>query len=159
MITVPQIELDRGLRFQSRTIQWKRWFVISSGGILFLTGLAKLLAFSGKAKILYLADPIFGISFRYMMLFAGVLEVAIAMTCLALAKHNISVVLIILLAINLVGYRVALWLVGWDLPCPCLGNLTEVLHISSRLADSFMKMILAYLLIGGTTILLLCRKV
>jgi hypothetical protein len=39
--------------------------------------------------------------------------------------------------------------VGWHKPCSCLGNLTDALHIPPQTADTAMKIILAYLLIGS----------
>jgi hypothetical protein len=40
-------------------------------------------------------------------------------------------------------------LVGYHKPCSCLGNLTDALHIPPPMADTAMKIILAYLLIGS----------
>jgi hypothetical protein len=36
-----------------------------------------------------------------------------------------------------------------SLTCPCLGNLTDALHITPQTADTAMKIILTYLLIGS----------
>jgi hypothetical protein len=46
-------------------------------------------------------------------------------------------------------YRFGLVWAGYHKPCPCLGNLTDALHIPPQTADTAMKIILAYLLIGS----------
>jgi hypothetical protein len=38
-------------------------------------------------------------------------------------------------------------------PCPCLGNLTDALHISPQTDNPLVKIILGYLLIGSYTTL------
>jgi hypothetical protein len=53
------------------------------------------------------------------------------------------------LATSLLAYRIGLVAVGYHRPCPCLGNLTDALHIPPQIADTAMKIILAYLLIGS----------
>jgi hypothetical protein len=42
---------------------------------------------------------------------------------------------------------------GYHKPCNCLGNLTDALHIPLQTADTAMKIVLGYLLIGSYAIL------
>lgn len=129
--------------------KWIKWFVFSAGCILLLSGLAKLISIFGNAEILSAANPLFGISFRYLMILVGLLELAVSYVCLFTPRWNLALKLVAWIAINFSAYHFALWLSNTRQPCPCLGNLTEIIHISRPLADRFTKLILGYLLVGG----------
>jgi len=49
---------------------------------------------------------------------------------------------------------------GWHRPCGCLGNLTDLdlLGISPHTADTIMKLVLAYLLVGSYWLLWRSRR-
>jgi hypothetical protein len=53
------------------------------------------------------------------------------------------------LATSFLIYRIGLVAIGYHRPCHCLGNLTDALHIPPQTADTAMKIILAYLLLGS----------
>jgi hypothetical protein len=91
----------------------------------------------------------FGISFKHLMLLVGIIELVISAICLLCKWARLQVGLLALLATNLWAYRIGLLCVGYHRPCSCMGNLTDVLHISPWVADSMMKTVLAYLLIGS----------
>jgi hypothetical protein len=131
------------------TNSFRKWLILSFGVVLAVTGCAKLISFFGSERILYLGDPIFGIPFRYLLLLVGILEVIIACVCFLPNKHKLSALLVLFLATNFAIYRLALWFMGWHRPCNCLGNLADALHIPPQTADTAMKIILAYLLIGS----------
>ena len=128
--------------------------MFSAGSILLITGLAKLFSTFGNQEILDLIDPIFGISFRHLMIFAGVLELIISLVCFLLPNRNTSVQLIAWLATNFLIYRLGLWLVGWRRPCPCLGSFADALHVSAKMADLLTKTVLFYLLMNSYAIIL-----
>lgn len=113
------------------------------------TGLAKLLAASGSSHALDILDPLIGIPFRQLMALVGVVELLIAFLCLFTERRWLSVVAVCWMATSFLVYRVGLWLLGWHGPCGCMGSLTTVLHLSPHAADSIMKAVLAYLLIGS----------
>ncbi|HEY0550908.1 MAG TPA: MauE/DoxX family redox-associated membrane protein, partial [Verrucomicrobiae bacterium] len=92
--------------------------------------------------------PIVGIQFRYLLLAVGVAEIAVAFTCLFTHKTRLATLLTAYLATGFLAYRVGLWSMHWKIPCSCLGNLTQALHIPPQVADNIMKVVLAYLLIG-----------
>lgn len=143
-------------RLVINTETWSRWFLLSAAIIFLITGWAKILSSGGSAKILALTDPIFGISFTRLMLIVGIAEVLIALISIAFAfsdKVYFAIGLVAWMTLNFVLYRVALWIAGWDQPCPCFGNLTSAIHISQHLADSILKSILAYLSIGSVAAL------
>jgi hypothetical protein len=132
------------------------YFIRSAGLLLLITGTAKLTSVFGHARILQVAVPYFGISFRWLFVIAGVLEMIVAGVCLFNDKPRVQAALIAWLATNFMLYRVGLLLIGYHKPCPCLGNLTDVLHLSPEAADNLVKCSLFYLLIGSyATILLL----
>lgn len=126
-----------------------RWFTLTSGIALAVTGFAKVVAMFGSARLLDYQDPITALPFRYLLLVMGVLELIIAYLCFFTNNLKLSAILMAWFSTSLVIYRAGLWFMGWQHPCPCLGNLTDALHIPPQTADTAMKIILAYLLIGS----------
>jgi hypothetical protein len=139
--------------FSHKTERWSKWFVISAGIILLLTGLAKLISSFGNARILGLSDPVLNVSFRSEMLIVGIVELVVASVCVFTKLRKISVFLIAWLSTGFLLYRLGLWLIGWNQPCPCMGNLTDILRITPQIADLIMKSILVYLLAGSYLVL------
>jgi hypothetical protein len=132
-----------------------RCFVFVSGLLLVVAAAAKIVSSFGITKALLTVDPVFGLSFSSLFRFVGSIELSLALICL-FGRDILRMQLIFIgwLASALVIYRVGLQWGGYTTPCPCLGTLTDVLHISSQLADNIMKGVLAYLLIGSYGILL-----
>jgi hypothetical protein len=127
----------------------QRWFIFSAGGILLITGLAKIFSAHGNAKILDLSDPIFKISFRRLMFLVGNLELIISAFCFFGKKIGLQISAIAWLAGVFILYRIGLMAVGYRRPCPCLGSLTDALHISPETTNLTGKIFLAYLSIGS----------
>jgi hypothetical protein len=130
------------------------WFVKSAGVVLGVTGLAKALSAVGSARALDAADPLIGMPFRQLLLLVGLAELLIAFFCLFTERRRLSVLAVAWMCTNFLMYRLGLWFIGWHRPCGCMGNLTDILHISPRAADNIMKVLLAYLLFGSCAILL-----
>ena len=131
---------------QQRSVSF---FIHSSGILLLLTGGAKLISGNGTARILNTLDPVFFISFRHVLWMAAVAELCVAAICLFSKNRKLRAGLIALLATNFLLYRFGLYWQGYHSICPCLGDLTDALHIPPRIADTTMKIILAYLLLGS----------
>ncbi len=131
-----------------------KWFVLISGAVLALTGIAKIWSGLGNSKLLAVVDPIVGIKFGQLMLGLGVAEIVIALVCFFSKREMLALGLVAWLSTNFVVYRLGLWWMNWKSPCGCLGNLTDALHISPQTADNIMKMVLAYLLIGSYGLLI-----
>jgi hypothetical protein len=129
--------------------QWVRYFLISAGILLLVTSVAKFISAGGSARILENPDPVFAISFRYVFWFVGAIETIIALVCFFDKRLGLQASLVAWLATSLLFYRFGSVLVGYHKPCNCLGNLTDALRISPQTADTTMKIILAYLLIGS----------
>jgi hypothetical protein len=129
------------------------WFVNLAGGLLATTGLAKAFSAIGPARALDTADPLIGISFRQLMLLVGLAELLISFFCLFTHRRRFSLLAVAWLSTNFLVYRIGLWFIGWHRPCGCMGNLTDLLHLSPRVADNIMKGVLAFLLLGSYGIL------
>ena len=141
-----------------RTGRFARWFLLSAGGILLVTGVAKVVSASGNARILDSADPIFAISFRHLLLSVGILELAVCAICLLSGRTKLASFLVAWLAANFVLYRAGLWFVGWNRPCNCLGNLTDALHLSPRMAETTAQTLCVYLLAGSLATIITSLK-
>ena len=126
-----------------------QFFTYTAGTLLLVAAIAKLISSIGSSHILALPDPIFIISFRLVLFIAGIIELAVGYTCLFHKQAVIRVGLLAVLSTNFMLYRLGLTLIGWHRPCPCLGNLTDALHIPPQTADTAMKIVLAYLLLGS----------
>jgi len=120
-----------------------------SGGLLLITAIAKLIGSLGRSHILSLNDPIFIIPFRWVFCLVGITELAVVYVCFFNKRPVFRAGLVALLSTNFALYRLGLWLIGWHRPCSCLGNLTDALQIPPQTADTAMKIILAYLLLGS----------
>lgn len=127
----------------------KRCLILSFGVVFAVTGCAKVVSFFDSVRIMYLDDPIFGIPFRYLLLLVGVLEILVSGFCLFGNKIKLSALFVAWIATNFVIYRLGLWFMGWHHPCGCMGNLADALHVPLQTADTAMKIVLAYLLIGS----------
>ena len=130
------------------------WFRFSVAAILAITGIAKLWSGLGNSKFLSVVDPIIGIKFGQLMLVVGVVEIVIALVCFFSKRQTLALGLVAWMSTNFVVYRLGLWWMHWHRPCNCLGNLTDALRISPQTADTIMKVLLAYLLIGSYALLI-----
>jgi hypothetical protein len=130
------------------------WFMLTAGGILVLGSLTAFFTATGKSQPLDMPDPILGIPIRYIVLFVGIVELAIAGLCLFTSRKQWSLMLIMWLMVNLSVYRIGLWTMGWHHPYWLLGSLMEALNISPLMADGIISLFSAFLLIGS--LILLC---
>jgi hypothetical protein len=126
-----------------------RFFLFSAGGVLLITAVAKIVSSFGGAHILQNGDPLFGIYFRNLFWIVSALEIGVALICFFGKRILFQAGLVAWLATAFVAYRLGLVWIDWHKPCSCLGNLTDALHIPPQTADTAMKIILAYLLIGS----------
>jgi hypothetical protein len=132
-------------------------FARCSGVALMLTGVAKVVSAFGTAKILKLDDPVFSISFRWVMLGTGGVEIAASVFCFLKPRDRRAYGLIAWLSTAFIAYRLAVWAIGWSKPCPCLGNLTDALGIPPALADLALGLALAFMAVGSYAAIFLHR--
>ena len=126
-----------------------KWFLLSAGAVLCVTGIAKVWSALGSSKFLEVVDPIVGIKFGHLMLAVGVTENVMALVCFFSKRQTLALALVAWISTSFMVYRLGLWWMDWHRPCSCLGNLTDALHIPPQVADNIMKAVLTYLLIGS----------
>ena len=124
-------------------------FSISLIIILMVTGATKLVSAGGTAHLLDLPDPLFALSNRSVMALAAAVELALALSILIRGWSMPTVLASLWFGSILLVYRLALAIVAPSAPCPCLGTLTEQLHISTRTASVMLSAVLGYILIGS----------
>jgi hypothetical protein len=124
-------------------------FSFSAGLILIIAGSGKIISAMGHVAILNRDDPVFSIQFGHLMVVVGLLELLIGSICFFCKWQVVGYVATAWLVTCILVYRIGLMWIGWHQPCQCLGNFADALHISSQTADTIMKIILAYLLIGS----------
>lgn len=134
------------LKMSSQAVE--KWFTHSATFILVIAGSAKIWSAFGDVKLLAVIDPIIGISFRYLMLVVGSVELIVAAVCL-LARSGRAIVPVVWLATCFGAYRLGLWWMGWKSPCGCLGSVVDALSVPAEVAERAMSLALGYLLVGG----------
>jgi hypothetical protein len=128
-------------------------YLHSAGLLLLITAIAKLISACGSAPILQNPDPILLISFRNVFCVVGGVELLVALMCFFIKNVGWRAGFVACLATSFLIYRLGLLWIGYHRPCSCLGNLTGAIHIPPQIADTVMKIILVYLLIGSYAIL------
>jgi hypothetical protein len=126
-----------------------RPFLYTAAVLLLATSVAKIISSFGHSRILSQQDPLTGFLFRDLFRVVSVVEIAIALTCCLRKRILLSTSLVAWLATSFGIYRLVLLWAGYSRSCPCLGNLTDMLHISPQAADTAMKIVLGYLLLGS----------
>jgi hypothetical protein len=126
-----------------------RLFFYSAAIVLLVTAMAKFISSFGHGIILQTRDPLTGFQFQDLFRLVGSIEFAVALVCVFSKRISLPAGFVAWLATNFLAYRIGFAAVGYHRPCSCLGNLTDALHISPQVADTSMKIILAYLLLGS----------
>jgi hypothetical protein len=123
-------------------------FVKCSGIALFAVAVAKMIAGSGHDRILLRPDPILGIPFRLALIIAATLELVVSGICLLTDSVRMQLVSIAWLATSFAIYHFGLWVASVKY-CPCLGSITDALHISPQTANIIAECITGFLLVGS----------
>jgi hypothetical protein len=126
--------------------------------ILAFTAVGKLVSSGGSARALQTIDPLIGLPFGKVFLCAGLVEVVVAHYVLKWTDTLSRAGLVAWISTCFLVYRIGLMWVGWHKPCGCMGTFTEALHLSPQTADTIMKFVLAYLLLGSYACLLVFWK-
>ena len=136
----------------------ERIFVGSALVILACTGLAKLLSSLGTVPILELRDPVFRLPNRWFLCLAGAFELCAAAYLLLGRNQRLKLLLVAWLSTIFCLYRLEIWLTQPGKPCPCLGTVTEYLHLKADQAEPILVVLLIYLLAGSFWFSFLGRK-
>lgn len=156
--TVTDELLGSSRPFSNIADKWTSRFRLSAGVILLITSVAKIASAFGHARILGINDPILGISFRSLMLLSGGIELVISLMCLIAPNCRINLAAVAWIAAVFLSYHFGLWYIHWARPCPCLGNLTDLLRISPGLASLILTWIAIYLFVGALVCWFVMRK-
>jgi hypothetical protein len=133
-------------------------YLDSAGLILAFTAVAKVASSGGAARALQTTDPIIGLPFATVFLCAGLAELVVAHYDLKWTDILSRAGLVAWISTCFLVYRIGLVWVGWHKPCGCMGTFTDALHLSPQAADTIMKCVLGYLLLGSYMCLLLFWK-
>ena len=128
----------------------KSIFLYSSAIILLLTAVAKLYSASGTSRILTYPDPLLAIKYKPLMLIAALCELAVAAVVLHSRNDKLKYLSLLWISLNFALYHIGYAVLG--LPqqlCPCLGHLTDSLHLNSAGVEAVLRVVVAYLL-GGS---------
>ncbi len=134
------------------------WYVISTGVVLSILGLLKLISAFGHAHVLEMPDPVIGLTVKHTMIGVGCLEILVAIACFSIKRIERRLGLIAWISTNFLIYRIGLWLIDWPSPCHCMGTITDSLHIPVGVADTVMKCVLLFMLTGSYGALYLCKS-
>jgi len=131
------------------SVQCRRWFMLSAGGILLFSGITRLIEVFGNVQQLDISAPIVLISFRQLLGYVGIVELIVACLCLFANKRTLSLLLITWLVTICGVYRAGLWTIGWYHPYPISVNLMQTFNISPFIADGVATTTSTFLFIGS----------
>src|SRR2546427_2043297 len=130
------LDLEKGARF----------CVWASGCVLALSAILKLVSAGGAARILFQADPIFGVTNQQLFIVLGLFEIWVVGVLLRGRNLRTKLLLIAALSTNFLLYRAGVWWLGLRQPCPCLGSAAAWMHANPKTVDTAIKAGLAWLL-------------
>ena len=128
---------------------YERLFRFSAASLLLLTACAKLFSATGHAALLEFPDPLLGIRNRELLILVGLVELAVVAGLLSGLTIRAKHLLLVWLSSNFVLYRLAFYSLNLGRPCPCLGTLTEKLHLSAHVVNWALSGVVVYLLLGS----------
>jgi len=147
-------------RVKMRDQRLVSWFITTSAVIWIVTGLAKLISsIGGHSRILSEIDPVFLITNRKLLLWAGLFELFLVAIILKTQCQQQKILSTCIGVVSILAYRVAAVWVNAPEPCPCFGTLFANLSIPQRAIDSISVMLLSYLIIGcGISLFTISRQ-
>jgi hypothetical protein len=127
-----------------------RWFQHSAAAVLIVTALLKIISLQTRVGFFLLKDPLFlFMTNGQMMTLSAILELCVAIILIRKLDLVFQFTTLLGLSCIFLFYRLGLAWISPNEPCKCYGRATDWLHISTQTADTVMKIILAYLLIGS----------
>lgn len=117
--------------------------------LLSITAGAKLYSATGHARLLDIEEALLPMSIRQALWLIGFIELAIVVVLLVSRSDTIKLVCIAWLAGNFALYRIATLVLAVGKPCPCLGSITERLHLKQATVEHVLVAIVAYMLFGS----------
>jgi len=133
----------------------------SVGFLLLFTAVAKLISITGRQGILGVEDPLLSLTYRQLLSVAGVLELLAAIFIIYGSNPRQKLITINFFSMAFLTYHLGIHFLGKEVTthCPCLGRVTDQLHISQNLADLFIQFIIVYMFLGSVFLLVTaCAK-
>jgi predicted membrane chloride channel (bestrophin family) len=116
---------------------------------------AKLYSAFGGVRLLEKPDPLLWfLTVREVIIIAAVLEFAVVYVLLWNKSIILGLASVAWLSALFLLYRGGLSMIGYQGPCPCLGNVTDILHLDPEFANTVLKLMLAYLTIPSYALLI-----
>src|SRR5437868_3941207 len=109
-------------------------FLTSCGIILTLTAAAKLVSAAGNAAILRDLDPLLRVQNRTLLYSVAVAESVVVIFITFGRGVLLKMVSVAWLSLCFLSYRIGDAIIGVT-TCPCLGNITDNLHLRPSLAQ------------------------
>lgn len=142
-----------------------RWFEMVflgvTGLILWATSVAKLISVfhaADASRMLSTADPVFGFPNRNLMLISAGLEIAAVMAFLAPISGRVKCAIAAYVGVVFLAYRLALYLVGFNGWCACLGDFGKAVFINPSVQGGVLTAVGIWMVIAGTGLNLLRHK-
>jgi hypothetical protein len=135
------------------SIDLKKIFFLTSAALLAVTSAAKLVSATGNARVLSTAEPLSGMLFKHVFIFAAFCELAVIISLFSIRTVKIKALTLAWLSSCLLAYRFCLFVSGYHKACGCLGDFADKLHLPSFIADDFLLASLFYML-GGSLIII-----
>lgn len=126
------------------------WFQFSAAAVLIITALLKIYSLQTGVRFHLLNDPVFPfITNSQIMALSAILELCVAIILIRKIDRVFQFTALLGLSSIFLFYRLGLAWISPNEPCKCYGRATDWLHISPQTADTAIKVILAYLLLGS----------
>ena len=109
-----------------------------SAVVLLITAFAKLYSSAGSVKILAVKDPLLHLGYRPLLVSVSVVEIVVAIFIIVSSNDLKRCIALLWLSGNFLFYHLGNYAMGIHL-CPCLGNLTDRLPLSTVLVHNLYK--------------------
>ena len=127
------------------------------GVVLVITGGIKIISAYGDAKILYELDPVIGVSYRLIMILAGITEIPAGVMIIVYRRQLWASLLLFWLSLVITAYRIMFWHADPQEPCPCLGNILDYVGIDND-ESHVISMIILIIMLSGSIIGILSNR-
>ncbi len=124
---------------------WTDSLALTAGGLLFFVGAAEILGAFDPSQSLDLADPIFGISFRHLMLTVGIAQLAVSFILLFTNWKVRGLGVAAWVAANFLVFRIGLWNAGWH---HAAGFMFGPIGFSAHTTDVLTSLLSVFLLVA-----------
>lgn len=141
-------------QLQARAVGLVRPFIKAAALFLILVGCAKLLTVP-TARTAGATEVLTQMPWAAVMALTGLWEVWLGFMAWRSPEWQRSLLLLGLTSFVFLLYRVALWLMGVDQPCGCLGGVTAWMYLPPRSVNFFLIVLLLFWLTGSLVFLIL----